>query len=200
MKLRNNKIITVLQTSTGEVSTFKCITHENYIKNKAYYDKYRDPRNIEEIMNGVYLIIDSINPLHWDKVICDELLVDKKYKLFEIVKTFKIKSGDIITYAKSDKPNRPAFKLTFRSYEDCKNCVKKEGIYYVPIIKRKGILQSMSLYDVLNNCYIGKTIRHMDNYYHILDVQQQTFFQRTINSYKDGFKSLKKIFNIKIKK
>lgn len=171
-KLRNNQTITVVQTSSEEVTTFVCIKHKNYLRNKSHYDKYRDPCNFSEIMNGSYLIIDSPNATHWDTFICDQLLSDKPYQGFEIIKTIEIQNEDIITYKKTNRPNSPVFQLTFRTFNDCKNCKKKDGIYYIPNVKKHTSIQMPTLFDALNHCYIGKTVKHMQNNYYIVGVEK----------------------------
>lgn len=175
MKLRNNQTITVIQNSTAEITTFKCIKHKEYMRNKAHYDKFRDPSNFSEIMNGVYLIIDSPNSLHFDTFICNELRADKSFKEYEIINPIEIQKGDIISYRKVNKPNHPVFKLSFKSYEDCKKCKHlKDGIYYVPIVKQHKHLQFNTLFDAMNYCYPGKIVKHTVNTYHIIDVQKST--------------------------
>lgn len=187
-KLRKNRTITVVMNSSEETTTFKCIKHKEYIRNKEYYDKFRDPRNFSEIMNGVYLIIDSPNTFHWDTYVCKELLEDKPIKAFDIINTVEIQNGDIISYRKINNPKYPLLKLTFRSLEDCKNCKKKDGIFYIPNIKKRHQLQPDTLYDALNHCYPGKSVKHGGSMYHIVSVEKSlknkglSFFN---NIYKD---------------
>lgn len=173
MKLRNNQTITVLQVSTGETTTFKCIKHKEYLRNIKHYNNYRDPKNFLQIINGGYLIIDSPNEFHWDRVICSELTSTKSFKDYEIINPIEIQNGDIISYRKTKKPNAPIFKLTFRTTEECKTCKKEDGVYYIPN-NAKGRFQFETLFDSLNYCYPGKYVNHMKNSYYIVDVKKST--------------------------
>lgn len=172
-----NKPITLLQNSTGETTSVTLIRYKTYLKKKEFFDKFRNPKNFDEIMNGTYLITNAPDNF-WDKWIYDELIsVGKRWKDWEVIHPIKIRDNDIIHYSNSfHEPDPIVKKLTFTemtNYEKVKKIRDKHDIYLIINTENNLHLKKDTLYDSMNHCYVGKRFTHKDTDYLILDIEQK---------------------------
>ena len=186
-----NKPITLLQNSTGETTSVVLIKYKTYLKKKDFFDKFRNPESLDEIMNGTYLITNAPDNF-WDKWIYDEIIsVGKKWKEWEVIRPINIRDNDIIHYSNSfHEPDPIVKKLTFttmKDYERLKKFRDKHNIHLVINTDKNLHLKKDTLYDYINNCYVGKRFTHENTDYLILGIEQ-----KLMNKVKNKLDILKK--------
>ena len=172
--MRNNQIVNICQCSTGKVATFKCITYNEYKQNVDYYNKFRDPSDLKQIMNGVYIILDSEDVTHCDRHIVSELKERKQYTNYRRVMPVKIHNGDIIYYKNTNSGNTK--KLMFckmSSFESEQYKGKQNGIEVMINDTVNEQLPMDTLYSHIDYCYPGKKIIYEGEPYYIQKVERK---------------------------
>lgn len=198
--MRNNQIVNICQCSTGKVATFKCITYNEYRQNVDYYNKFRDPSDLKQIMNGVYIILDSEDVTHCDRHIVSELKKHKQYYTnYRRVTPVKIHNGDIVYYKNTNSGNTK--KLMFckmSAFESEQYKGKQNGIEAMINDTVNEQLPMDTLYSHIDYCYPGKKIIYEGELYYIQKVERKV--ANVILSNINSIKSTISVQLLKVKK